>query len=151
MQLILVRHGEAERMTRRDEARQLTERGLQQARWIAQQLSERLRPDVLVVSPLLRAKQTLAPLQAYFPEVAVHQCEAIKPDDPAAAAIDALAQYQGQCVVVVCHMNVIANMAALLTDQYTQGFGLAEARCFELPEVLPHTATELWALNPPSF
>ena len=69
MQLILVRHGEAERQTQDDATRRLTERGQRQADWTAQQVLARYRPDRLVVSPLKRAKQTMQAFRQQLPDV----------------------------------------------------------------------------------
>ncbi len=58
-------------MTRK---RPLTERGHQQAEQTAQFLKDLIKPEVFVVSPLLRAQETLAHLQQYFKDVPVVIC-----------------------------------------------------------------------------
>ncbi len=135
MQLILVRHGEAEPARTNDAERNLTINGIAQARSTAQQVLDRYRPDLWVVSPYQRAQQTLCAFQENCPNVPMHVLEGITPDADPRAALDELSllvsQYSAQCVVVVCHMNVIADMANLMTDQDADGFGLAEARVFE--------------------
>lgn len=151
MQLILMRHGEAERVTRVDAARQLTARGQQQATWMSGHLLERYRPEVFLVSPLLRAQQTLAPFRAALPHVPVHILDSLKPDDDATIAVDDLARFAGACVLVVCHMNIIADMAALLTGDAATSFDLAEARIFEQELILPNLSTPRGQLLPPYF
>lgn len=160
MQLILVRHGEAERQTRDDAARSLTERGQRQADWTAQQILARYQPDHLVVSPLKRAKQTMQAFSKRLPNVPLRVIEQIKPDDDAALALAALAQLQAErqmdCLLVVCHMNVIAQMAALLLDARPDAFELAEARVFEQAVIVPapiltELSAELWRVVPPFF
>ena len=150
MQLILVRHGEAERQTRDDAARRLTERGQRQADWTAQQVLARYRPDALVVSPLRRAQQTMQAFRQQLPAVPLRVLDGIKPDDDPVLALAALSELQASCLLVVCHMNVIAQMAALLSDGRPEGFELAEARVFE-QAIGSAYSVEQWRCVPPAF
>lgn len=60
MQLTLVRHGEASpALDGNDDKRRLTMRGQLQALETARFLQQQVQPDVFVVSPLVRAQQTL--------------------------------------------------------------------------------------------
>ncbi len=132
MQLTLVRHGEAAApINGQDHKRPLTERGHQQAQQTAEFLQHLPQPDLFVVSTLLRAEQTLAHLQAYFPKVPVLVCDKIKPDDDAKQAVDWLSQLPFENIVVVCHMNVVGHMAELITHDPFHPFALAEARIYE--------------------
>ena len=71
----LIRHGEstanAGAATFSPESIPLTERGLAQARCVAEQVTR--RPDLIVVSSFLRSKQTAEPLQARYPDAAVEE------------------------------------------------------------------------------
>lgn len=140
MQLILVRHGEAEPYQVNDAIRQLTSSGIAQAHSTANQVLEKYRPDLLVASPYIRAQQTAAAFQKALPQVSLHTIDSITPDADPRMALDALAmllsEYSAQCVVVVCHMNVIAYMAGLLLDEDPESFDLAEARVFEQDMIL---------------
>ena len=149
MQLILVRHGEAERQTQDDATRRLTERGQRQADWTAQQVLARYRPDRLVVSPLKRAKQTMQAFSQQLPDVPLQVLDCIKPDDDAAEALNCLADLHAECLLVVCHMNVIAQIATLLLGDWAEGFELAEARVFEQVLILPEWSVEQWRCVPP--
>ena len=63
MDLILVRHAEAEQANgKADAERELTTLGHQQAARLADALMKRYRPAVVVSSPLVRAVQTAGPL-----------------------------------------------------------------------------------------
>lgn len=140
MQLILMRHGEAEPYQANDAVRNLTARGVAQAHLTAQQVLEKYQPDLLVTSPYVRAQQTVAAFQEQLPNVQLHILDEITPDADPRIALDALtlkaSQYSAQCMVVVCHMNVIAYIAGLLLDEDPEIFGLAEARVFEQPLIL---------------
>lgn len=142
MQLVLVRHGEAVPAVSDDFSRPLTDLGKKQAQSTAQQVLQHYQPDLFVVSPLLRAQQTLKAFLQLAPHVPVLQFDGIKPDDHAKPAIEWLANQPSQCIVVVCHMNVIAYMAGLLTGDHPEPFHLAEARAFEQEFVLAGLSTE---------
>jgi phosphohistidine phosphatase len=136
MQLTLVRHGEAAPADMLNDAkRPLTTRGQQQAQQTAAYLAANIQPDVFVVSPLLRAQQTLGCLQALFPNVPVVICDAIKPEDDAKIAIEWLSYLPYESIVVVCHMNVVAHIQAKLEQESFRPFALAEARIFEQPVI----------------
>lgn len=153
MQLVLVRHGEAHPAVNGiDEIRELTARGHQQAEQTAQALKTRIQPDVFVVSPLTRAQQTLAHITAYFPDVPVIICDAIKPDDNASIALNKLQEIEikgnYQNIVVVCHMNIIAYMDELLTAKPLQTFSLAEGRIYQLSTIANGLATTQFQFIP---
>ena len=154
MQLILIRHGEAGPYQADDASRQLTERGVLQAGWTAEHILAKYQPDLLVVSPYIRAQQTLQPFQARLPDVPVVVLDAITPDSDPRMALDLLSmlpsKYAAKSIVVVCHMNVVAYMAALLIDEDPEGFSLAEARVFEQPIVLLGLSVERARFTPPS-
>ncbi len=149
MQLILVRHGEAARQTQDDASRRLTARGQRQADWTARQVLARYQPDRLVVSPLRRAKQTMQAFSQHLPDVPLTVLNCIKPEDDAALALAGLAKLQAECLLVVCHMNVIAQMSSLLLGDWPEGFELAEARVFEQAVILPELSVEQWRCVPP--
>ena len=151
MQLILVRHGEAEAYQVNDAIRNLTVFGVAQAHSTASQVLAKYQPDLLVASPYLRAQHTAAAFQEILhqkalPHVALHTLDLITPDADPRIAVDALSalqiQYSAQCMVVVCHMNVIAYIAGLLLDVEAESFGLAEARVLEQPMILLDLSVE---------
>lgn len=137
MRLILIRHGEADPdRSGIDSARMLTQRGHQQAALTADFIAEHFKPDLFIVSPYIRAQQTLSYIEKMFPDVPTQIHSGITPDDPAAPALQWLSALTQETIVVVCHMNVIAYIAALLTEDAPDGFELAEARVFEHPAIM---------------
>lgn len=132
MQLTLVRHGEAApALDGNDNKRPLTIRGRIQAVETADFILQQSRPDVFIVSPLLRAQQTLEAIQKNFKDVPMLICDRIKPEDGAKLAIDWLSQLPYENIVVVCHMNVVAHIAERLTGENFNPYALAEARIYE--------------------
>lgn len=149
MQLTLVRHGEAHpSLDGNDIIRPLTERGHAQAIQTADVLKQRIQPDIIVVSPLLRAQQTARYLQQYFPNIPVVICQAIQPDEPAKVAVEWLAQLNYASIVVVCHMNVVAYMAQILQTEAFSAFQLAEARIYEQPLISAGLSTQIYQFTP---
>ncbi len=154
MQLILVRHGEAGPYQPDDAVRKLTAKGMAQAAWTAQQIVDAYKPDLLVASPYVRAQETLAAFQVLLPKVPVQVVDGITPDADPRIGLDQLAllpaQYDARCIVVVCHMNIVAYMAGLLLDDDAEGFSLAEARVFEQEIIVPGLSVENARFVPPS-
>ena len=131
-QLTLIRHGEASpAINGNDTKRPLTERGHQQAEQTCDFLKDIIQPEVFVVSPLLRAQETLAHIKLHFSGIPVLICDKIKPDDNADEAIEWLSKLPYQSIAVVCHMNVVAHIAEQLTYENFHSFALAEARIYD--------------------
>ena len=143
MKIILMRHGQAEDETRPDSARQLTDFGQQQAVQTAAYISSHYMPNLFVVSPYVRARQTLAQLQAQAPNVPVKVQDNITPSDDARTALAELATVDAECIVVVCHMSIIAYLASLLTGETPESYALAEARVFEMEFIMAGMAHEI--------
>lgn len=149
MQLTLVRHGEASpAVNGNDDKRPLTKRGHKQAQQTAEYLKDMIKPDVFVVSPLLRAQETLAHLQHYFQNVPVLVCNKIKPEDDAKSAVEWLSQLPYESIVVVCHMNVVAHISSLLTAEPFHPYALAEARIYEQAVIAVGLSTQLKSFIP---
>lgn len=119
MDLVLLRHGEAERNAASDARRRLTGRGADEARVTGVALAA-LHPPVPVVlsSPYLRARGTADIVAEALGAGVVQEIPGITPDDDVRRAVLAIA---GRCVpgttlVVVTHMPLIGNLLALLVD-----------------------------------
>lgn len=143
MKIILMRHGQAEDETRPDSARELTDFGQQQAAQTAAYISTSYTPDIFIVSPYVRAQQTLAQLQLQTPNVPVKVQNNITPSDDARTALAELATIEAECVIVVCHMSIIAYLASLLTGDTPESYALAEARVFEMEFIMAGMAREI--------
>lgn len=143
MKIILMRHGQAEDETRPDSARQLTNFGQQQAAQTADYITAHYQPDYFVVSPYIRAQQTLAQLQTRAPHVPFIVQDNITPSDDARTALAELAKIEAECLVVVCHMSIVAYLASLLTGDSPESFALAEARVFEMAFMMAGMANEI--------
>jgi phosphohistidine phosphatase len=113
VQLYLVRHAEAAD-GEPDELRPLTADGRRAARELGERLaSEGIRPDAVLSSPLLRARQTAAELA----RPAGLEAEADERLAPGATAenVKAAAAERGETVIVVGHQPDCSQIAAALT------------------------------------
>lgn len=108
MQVVLVRHAEAA-PGEPDELRPLTPRGRAQARALARVMP---RPDAILSSPLLRARETAELLGAAF-DVPPDPDERLAPGATADGVRAAVAG-RGETVVVVGHQPDVGLVAAAL-------------------------------------
>ena len=77
-----------------------------------------------------------------MPNVPATVQDNITPSDDAHDALAVLANVEAECLVVVCHMSIVANLASLLTGDSPEAFALAEARIFETEFIMSGMATE---------
>jgi phosphohistidine phosphatase len=113
VRLILVRHAEAG-PGQPDEARSLTPEGRKAARALAEQLAGE-SPDAVLSSPLLRARETAAPI-AQAAGVAVEPDERLAPGADVDGVREAAAG-RGGTVVVVGHQPDLGEIALALTGR----------------------------------
>ena len=110
MRLLIVRHGESA-PGNPDALRRLTELGHEQARALGERLrAEGLVPDAVLVSPLLRARETADAFDLGEPEVDDRLAPGATPADLRAAAAG-----RGETVLVVGHQPDCGRAAAALS------------------------------------
>jgi phosphohistidine phosphatase len=113
VKLVLVRHAEAA-PGKPDELRPLTPAGREAARALGAQLAaDDVRPDALLTSPLLRARETGAELGRAL-AVPVEPDERLAPGATAESVLE-LVQGRGPTVVVVGHQPDCGRIAAELS------------------------------------
>jgi phosphohistidine phosphatase len=130
VQLYLVRHAEAAD-GEPDELRPLTAEGRRAARELGERLAaDGVRPDAVLTSPLLRARQTgaeLARAAGIEPEPDERLAPGATPEGVKAAATG-----RGETVVVVGHQPDCGRIAAALTGGEEPPFAPAAMLAFEL-------------------
>jgi phosphohistidine phosphatase len=127
MKVVLVRHAEAAPGDP-DELRALTPEGHEQARRLGRQLrAEGVRPDAVVTSPLLRARETAA-------ELGFGESEPLDELGPGATAEDvrAAVEGRGETVVIVGHEPDCSRITAALRGGAERPFPTASAQIIEL-------------------
>lgn len=143
MKLILIRHGDAGAYTTPDHERNLSTMGQAQAKqtgeFLKDYLAEQLQGacvDLVIASPYNRAYQTAQVIaQAVNYTKTLTICPSITPDDDAKdalMALDELIEPKHTCIVVVCHMPIVAKLAQLIGASTQAGFELAQASVFDM-------------------
>lgn len=118
--LILMRHGKAAPLAETDALRPLTAAGREDVRRAALMLHQaRLKPDVLLCSPLLRAKQTAQALASVL-DLTPQCLPELDGRMEAQELIDfALEQLQTvNCVLIISHNPSLSWAAGILANQY---------------------------------
>jgi phosphohistidine phosphatase len=114
LRLFLIRHADAEAGDP-DELRRLSAEGREQARTLGKQLaSDGVRPDAVLTSPLLRARETGEALAEAL-ACASEPSDALAPG-ATAAALRAAVEGRGETVIVVGHQPDCGQIAAELGD-----------------------------------
>lgn len=127
MKVVLVRHAEAAPGDP-DELRTLTSAGHEQARALGDQLrADGVRPDVVLSSPLLRARETAADLGFGEPEPHEQLSPGATADDVRAAV-----HGRGETVVVVGHQPDCSRITAALRGGDEPPFPPAGVQIVEL-------------------
>lgn len=122
MELYLIRHGiAAEREAyANDEDRPLTDKGHQKTGKVAKQLHHQgLRFDLILTSPLVRAKQTAVILQGAGLSSQIEEFPALAPDGDIHAWVQWLEKWQqqnseSQSIALVGHQPDLGNWAEIL-------------------------------------
>lgn len=136
MELYLVRHAEAQERTENllDDLRHLTRRGRKQAAKLGRRLKKnRVRPAVLITSPLVRAVQTAELLAAELgSNILVTAHAGLSGTADATEVAELLRQSAAQrAVMLVGHEPQLSALAALLLG-YEHVAPLAKAGCLAL-------------------
>ncbi|HEY7017788.1 MAG TPA: phosphohistidine phosphatase SixA [Gaiellaceae bacterium] len=131
MQLVIVRHAEAASGDP-DELRPLTAEGREVARALGRRLADDgIRPDAVLTSPLLRARETAAEL-ARPAGLDPEPDERLAPG-ATAESVRAAAQEHGETVVVVAHQPDCSRIAAELTGGAEPAFPPGAMVAIDLP------------------
>ncbi|WP_133543448.1 phosphohistidine phosphatase SixA [Mesocricetibacter intestinalis] len=133
MKIFIMRHGEAQLLAATDSERHLTERGERQAYAQGQWLREQeIRFDKVLVSPYVRAQETLAQINRCFAgELAAksENWDALTPYGNAAPIRDYLAllaqENNHQCLLLVSHLPLVGEIVAELCGNNPVGFNTA--------------------------
>jgi phosphohistidine phosphatase len=134
MRLYLLRHGTAEPHAIDDTGRKLVMKGKRQCQQAARML-ERLavRPDVVISSPLLRARQSAeVVIEGLGLELSIREEPALAPTTPAEEALLALIEGGGEWILAVGHEPLLSEIAALLIHSPSISFDLRKGGLLEI-------------------
>jgi phosphohistidine phosphatase len=143
MKLYLLRHAEAEPTITTDAARELTARGIEQARNVGLYCARRhLQPEVILTSPLRRAEQTAALAGESLEQRVEPQTERFLASgmDPQTALEELRAYQRLNDVMIVGHQPDFGMLAAELigmADAENLAVGKASLTCIEVERLAP--------------
>ncbi|MHC4871720.1 MAG: phosphohistidine phosphatase SixA [Planctomycetota bacterium] len=137
MQLLLVRHADAENTITSDFARKLTGKGHKQAKQLAEYLAEKgITADRIIVSPLVRAKETADYLNdSLQPEIYVEDQTLACGMTPREACSLLRSFGEEESIILVGHEPDMSESAAYLCgmdDSYNISFKKAACAVFEI-------------------
>lgn len=153
MQVYIMRHGDAALQAASDAARALTQKGKDDSVIMAKWLSERTPAiDNVLVSPYLRAEQTLEEISHYLPLPAqIEVTSMLTPSGDAQYVADKildLAALGANAVLVVSHLPLVGYLVSeLCPHEAPPMFMTSSIVCIEL-DVKHHKARLEWMLNP---
>jgi phosphohistidine phosphatase len=131
VQLLIVRHAEAA-SGEPDELRPLTADGREAARALGRQLErDGIRPDAILTSPLLRARETAHELAR--PAGLEPQPDERLAPGATAEGVRAAAEERGETIVVVGHQPDCSRIVAALTGGEEPAFPPGAMLAIELP------------------
>lgn len=158
MQLYLIRHAIAvtvsPRVSTANGERELTEAGAEKMRMHARALKKmKIKPDVVLTSPLLRAKQTAEIVcEALGCPDRIERCDALAPGCEVDAIWEVLRAHQSaNCVALVGHNPDLESLTAALIGGPDAGVVFKKgAICrIDLRQLSPEPSGELiWLLTP---
>lgn len=162
MQLLIVRHGEAEMAAAADEVRNLTPRGRDVTASLAQALRKKhCVPTQIWASPLVRAQQTAAILKqqlSFAP--AIRECAAAIPEGDVRRVVELLQRERigaDEIIMLVSHQPFVTQLISWLRDASMQpaadvpSLTTSAAILLQLADVDAGCAQQQWVLFPPLF
>lgn len=126
MQLLILRHGEAEYSATGDASRKLTEIGHEKNLSTARQCRDR-NPGITHAyhSPYLRAEETATDLISVFPDLKFETCNLLTPESKTGDLLGWLEQFCSDgaswSVLLVGHNPLLSNLVNLLLDEGEAG------------------------------
>ena len=114
MKLFLLRHGQAEPYQTDDFSRQLTEKGRQQIAGVLEHIEQ---PDLMVVSPLVRAQQSAEIVAAAFEPCSHMTSDTLIPDHNPSDVLSWLEGCDANVVILVAHNPLLSRLANWLSDK----------------------------------
>jgi len=117
MELVLMRHGEAEAVATTDSERRLTPVGSQANRRVAKALQARICVfDLALMSPYARARQTADDVEMELGSLNFRQSHLVLPDTSPSEVIESLPSDTALRVLLIGHNPLLSRLAALLIE-----------------------------------
>ncbi|MCR8922930.1 phosphohistidine phosphatase SixA [Dasania sp. GY-MA-18] len=154
MEIVILRHGQAEGYATSDASRNLTERGKADALRAGACLAELgLQFDALWVSPYVRAQQTAQQLLTSLPDLQIVSLDMLTPESDLKSVFDFIHRSGLQRVLLVSHQPLVSDLVAYMTEPNGYGPAMAPASmaCVENKHGLPGCGELRWLRHAPEF
>lgn len=152
MQCVLVRHGDAGWDAPSDEQRPLTAVGEHHVSLAANWLVEHWRPDLLIHSPLLRARQTADIFLSRYPRLLCRQSDRLQPDVSVAELEDLLGSVDLEHVLIIGHNPQLSRALRWLCGETIDDvMAPASMALIEAPVFAKYTGQLRWLRHAPEF
>lgn len=153
MNIIVMRHGQAETNAASDFERALTPLGVEQARAAGHCLSAQgITVDQLWVSPYLRTQQTADQLQAQLPTGPRSSIELLVPESRPVDLINAMGEQSVGTLLLVSHQPLVSSLVGSLANSGAHvAMAPASMALLETTVVATGCAELLWLRHAPLF
>ncbi|WP_339339301.1 phosphohistidine phosphatase SixA [uncultured Oceanicoccus sp.] len=116
MNIVILRHGEAETYASSDAQRNLTDHGRKQAQQVGLCLKElTINFDQIWVSPYRRAQQTADGVLSQLGSIARETDNSLTPESSASGLVDRLSTHNGD-LLIVSHQPLVSTLVGLLVN-----------------------------------
>ena len=155
MDLIIMRHGEAQPHAPSDYDRNLTEYGQQQALTAGQWLKDNgYKLSEAWVSPYPRAQQTFQQVQSVLNIPSTETVDCLLPGSSPDAVVEKLSQLDRDCVLIVSHNPMVSQLVNYLCSGQFYGaaaMGTASMAFVTAEDCLPGCCELNWLRHAPDF
>ncbi|CAG9000984.1 MAG: Phosphohistidine phosphatase SixA [Candidatus Celerinatantimonas neptuna] len=120
MEIYVMRHGQAKMMAKNDSQRELTRNGITQVKKMAKKLSLQISAfDYTLVSPFVRAQQTMKKVGAIIPELGkIVTLDELTPGGDAGSVKAFLGELEENSrVLIVSHLPLVGYMVEVLVPE----------------------------------
>lgn len=155
MNIIIMRHGDAEMNAASDAQRNLTERGHKQAEAAGVCLQAlQFKPDLVWISPYTRARQTAAKVLQSLPATEQLFQELLTPENNPATVLDNIARLNVDNLLLVSHQPLVSALLGLMVHgRAIAGPAMATASLAMVTgeDILPACCELVWLRHAPEF
>ena len=155
MNLLIIRHGEAEPSTGSDSERNLTDYGHQQAKLAGLYLAQSaLKFDHIWVSPYRRAQQTAEELMSSMTPMPRREIAELVPETKPVVLLELIEQAQAENLIIVSHQPLVSALAGLMVNGNIRSgpsMSTASMVLLEVNQWLPGCSQLQWLRHAPTF
>lgn len=151
MEIFILRHGQAEPWRADDETRQLVAEGRREVEQVVRGSSSDLGDvQAVLVSPYIRARQTVDVALPFLPRPTVKTCEWLTPSANPEVVVQRLALLDLPSVLLVSHQPLVGRLVELLCGLETGAVAMdtATLACLDVDVMAAGLAELRWVRHP---